>query len=279
MPVSTGVTSLSAGTTGLTPATPRTGAVTIAGTLAAGSGGTGLASPGASGNVLTSNGTAWTSSAGGSGTVTSVALSGGSTGLTTSGGPITSSGTITVAGTLVVANGGTGVATLTGVVKGNGASAFSAATAGTDYAKPDTAATWTGIQTFDDGKLKIGSATVAAVSGTAPLFLARAWVNFNGTGTVAIRGSGNVSSITDNGTGDYTVNFTTAMPDAEYVTIFGGAGNSGGDHSLTTVLTPGNPNANNPTLYSTTQVRIRSSTSAPTVANNDTTYFGVAIFR
>jgi len=44
----------------------------------------------------------------------------------------------------------------------------------------------------------------------------RAWVNFNGTGTVAIRASGNVASITDNGTGDYTVNFTTAMPDANY---------------------------------------------------------------
>jgi hypothetical protein len=44
----------------------------------------------------------------------------------------------------------------------------------------------------------------------------RAWVNFNGDGTVAIRASGNVSSITDNGTGDYTVNFTTAMPDANY---------------------------------------------------------------
>ena len=44
----------------------------------------------------------------------------------------------------------------------------------------------------------------------------RAWVNFNGTGTVAIRGSGNVSSITDNGVGDYTVNFANAMPDANY---------------------------------------------------------------
>jgi hypothetical protein len=44
----------------------------------------------------------------------------------------------------------------------------------------------------------------------------RAWVNFNGTGTVAIRASGNVSSITDNNTGDYTVNFTTAMADADY---------------------------------------------------------------
>ena len=44
----------------------------------------------------------------------------------------------------------------------------------------------------------------------------RAWVNFNGTGTVAIRASGNVTSITDNATGDYTINFTTAMPDANY---------------------------------------------------------------
>ena len=47
----------------------------------------------------------------------------------------------------------------------------------------------------------------------------RAWVNFNGTGTVAIRGSGNVSSITDNGTGDYTINFTTSMTDANYSTV------------------------------------------------------------
>ena len=44
----------------------------------------------------------------------------------------------------------------------------------------------------------------------------RAWVNFNGQGTVAISASGNVSSITDNGTGSYTVNFTTAMVDANY---------------------------------------------------------------
>jgi hypothetical protein len=49
----------------------------------------------------------------------------------------------------------------------------------------------------------------------------RAWVNFNGTGTVAIRASGNVSSITDNGTGNYTVNFTTAMVDANYCAVAG----------------------------------------------------------
>ena len=56
-------------------------------------------------------------------------------------------------------------------------------------------------------------------TGSAPIYACRAWVNFNGTGTVAIRASGNVSSITDNGTGDYTVNFTTAMPDANYAAM------------------------------------------------------------
>lgn len=67
---------------------------------------------------------------------------------------------------------------------------------------------------------KIADANVTAAkldgaqSGTAPIYAARAWVNFNGTGTVAIRASGNVSSITDNGTGTYTVNFATATADA-----------------------------------------------------------------
>jgi hypothetical protein len=51
------------------------------------------------------------------------------------------------------------------------------------------------------------------------VYTAKAWVNFDGTGTVAIRASGNVSSITDNGTGNYTVNFTTAMPDVNYAPI------------------------------------------------------------
>jgi len=70
-----------------------------------------------------------------------------------------------------------------------------------------------------------GTVSVAALStasGSAPSYSARAWVNFNGIGTVAIRGSGNVSSITDNGTGDYTVNFTTAMPDTNYCGVGSG---------------------------------------------------------
>ena len=57
--------------------------------------------------------------------------------------------------------------------------------------------------------------------------IAKAWVNFNGTGTVAIRDSFNVSSITDNGTGDYTINFTTAMPDANYSVVGSGQWISG----------------------------------------------------
>jgi uncharacterized protein (AIM24 family) len=66
----------------------------------------------------------------------------------------------------------------------------------------------TGNLSFNSG---YGSSAVA--------YGCRAWVNFNGTGTVAIRASGNVSSITDNGTGDYTVNFSTAMPDANYSAV------------------------------------------------------------
>jgi hypothetical protein len=73
----------------------------------------------------------------------------------------------------------------------------------------------------------INSAQIATVSGTAPLYMCRSWVNFDGTGTVAIRASGNVSSITDNGTGDYTVNFTTALPDANYSITQMAGGDSG----------------------------------------------------
>lgn len=97
-----------------------------------------------------------------------------------------------VTGTVAVANGGTGVTTSTG----SGSVVLSSSPTLTTP--------------------NINSAQFATVTGTAPLYACRAWVNFNGTGTVAIRASGNVSSITDNGTGYYTVNFTNAMPDANY---------------------------------------------------------------
>ena len=72
----------------------------------------------------------------------------------------------------------------------------------------------------DVGKALVVNSTATGVSiGTAGYLssqLAKAWVNFNGTGTVAIRDSYNVSSITDNGTGNYTVNFSTAFSNANY---------------------------------------------------------------
>ena len=64
--------------------------------------------------------------------------------------------------------------------------------------------------------MTLGTSVLSAPSGSAPSYTCRAWVNFNGTGTVAIRGSGNVTSITDNGVGTYAVNLTTAMPDTNY---------------------------------------------------------------
>lgn len=71
------------------------------------------------------------------------------------------------------------------------------------------------IDTSGNFQFNSGYGSVATAYGC------RAWVNFNGTGTVAIRASGNVSSITDNNTGDYTVNFTTVLPDANYSTVAG----------------------------------------------------------
>jgi len=71
-----------------------------------------------------------------------------------------------------------------------------------------------GVITTDD--LAANAVTYAKIGTTEQGQLCKAWVNFNGTSTVAIRASYNVSSITDNGTGDYTVNFTTALADANY---------------------------------------------------------------
>jgi hypothetical protein len=121
-----GVASFSAGTTGLTPVTATTGAVTLAGTLAVANGGTGSTTvagartsllpsqAGQNGKVLGTNGTdvSWVTVSG-TGTVTSVNVVGGTTGLTTTGGPITAAGDITLDGTLAVAHGGTGGVTPT----------------------------------------------------------------------------------------------------------------------------------------------------------------------
>jgi len=172
-------------------------AANVTGTVAAANGGTGLTSPSTSGNVLTSNGTAWTSS------------------------PIP-------------------IATDAEAIAG---------TNNTNFLTP----------------LRMREGFNA--SGTAPVYACRAWVNFNGTGTVAIRASGNVSSITDNGTGDYTVNFTNAMPDADF-TVASSAGNVGTSNSRY---------ANVIGTNSTATTKIKVSDSAGT--SDDVSLVNATIFR
>jgi len=140
-----------------------------------------------------------------------------------------------VTGTLPVANGGTGATTLTAnnVLLGNGTSApltvapgtsgnvlTSNGTAWTSAAAPSpTIASTAEAQTGTNNTNFITPLRMREgfnASGSAPVYACRAWVNFNGTGTVEIRASGNVSSITDNGAGNYTVNFTTAFQDTDY---------------------------------------------------------------
>lgn len=161
--------------TDVVTATNYFGSLTLGSALPVASGGTGAATftannvllgngtsafqsvaPGTNGNVLTSNGTTWQSTA-----LTRVStISFGTTGLTPN---TATSGAVAVAGTLVVSNGGTGATTLTGVLKGNGTSAFTAATAGTDYVAPATATTFTAKQTFTGSTSVIGAKFVSAL--------------------------------------------------------------------------------------------------------------------
>jgi hypothetical protein len=106
------------------------------------------------------------------------------------------------------------------------------------------------MQLTSDGLLQFNS----GFGSVATAYGCRAWVNFNGSSTVAIRGSGNVTSITDNGTGDYTINFTTAMPDANYAVMSNGAEvNTSGLGSIGLRL---------PTSPTTTAVRVGATDSA-----------------
>ena len=132
-----------------------------------------------------------------------------------------------------------------------------------------------------DGDIGVTAADVAATTlsinagygSNAAAYGCRAWVNLDGSGTVAIRESGNVSSITDNGTGDYTVNFTTAMPDVNY-SVTGGCLSAAGANqvSLSTKAASG---GSVPTLKTTSAIRLVSHTTAL----YDPEQVNVAIFR
>lgn len=126
--------------------------------------------------------------------------------------------------------------TISGIVEiqANGTSKFLAY-----YDSANTAARLSAVDSliFDAGSVAQGRFTTTAFQfnsgygSVATAYGCRAWVNFNGTGTVAIRASGNVSSITDVGVGVYTINFTTAMPNVNYAASLSGSSNN------TTVMT------------------------------------------
>jgi hypothetical protein len=107
---------------------------------------------------------------------------------------------------------------------------------------------------------------------------AKAWVNFNGTGTVAIRQAFNVSSITDNGTGNYTLNFTNALADVNYSVITQGSVSFGG------VATTAHPSSVSAQATTSCRVRFSSSYEGYLVASLDVFPLdpentSVAIFR
>jgi hypothetical protein len=119
----------------------------------------------------------------------------------------------------------------------------------------------------------------AAIAGTKLTGVndAKAWVNFNGTGTVAIRASFNVSSITDNGTGAYTANFTTAMPDVNYCIVSGlGLTNNGSQRGIYI----GFDNQGG-SLFprSTTAIRMMIANTSDGSTQNDSENVNLAIFR
>jgi len=256
---------------------------TTARTIAAGTGISVANGDGVSGNpTITNQGV--TSITGTTNQVTASASTGGVTLSLPSTINVNTSGTASnVTGTVAIANGGTGETSrqaamdaLAGAVtsgqylRGNGTDVVMSAIQAGDVPTLNqnttgSAGSVTGNATGSTFGFNSGYGSVATAYGC------RAWVNFNGTGTVAIRASGNVTSITDNGTGDYTVNFTTAMPDANYVTNV-----TGTVAASTSVLSSGILDANYSTRALTGSVRINCFQSSTAI---DADYRGVAIFR
>ena len=296
LPAARTVTSVDGGSTGLTPSTASYGAISLGGTLVAANGGTGQSSY-TIGDLLYASGTTALSKladvaigsaliSGGVGT----APSWGKIGLTTH-----------VSGTLPVANGGTGTTTAftsgsvvfagaSGVYSQDNSNLFwddtnnrlgvgtatpvSSIETNGPITAPTLAATNLKHASSASNNIVLDSSGNTAVGGTlsfnsgygssATAYGCRAWVNFNGTGTVAIRASGNVTSITDNGTGQYTMNFTTALPDANYCA----AAASFVAGTAIIVRTPS---------FATTSLSLNTTNSA--ASDVDTSTVSIAIFR
>lgn len=185
-----------------------------------------------------------------------------------------------VTGTLALGNGGTGQTTAQSAInslagattsgqylRGNGTNVVMSAIQAADVPTLNqnttgSAATVTGNATGSTFGFNSGYGSVATAYGC------RAWVNFNGTSTVAIRTSGNVSSITDNNVGNYTVNFATAMPDVNYVVVGMGMLNRRVQYQGSTF---------NTTIQSTSAAAIRNTDSGTTA--QDDQCINIAVFR
>jgi hypothetical protein len=172
--------------------------------------------------------------------------------------PVTTDGSLTLQGD----SSGSGVSGITIDSAGNVTVAGAFTSQGIDDNATSNALT---LDSSSNLKFNSGYGSVATAYGC------RAWVNFNGTGTVAIRASGNVSSITDNTTGNYTVNFATAMPDTDY--CLQGTGNKAITGS-TLVCQDYSPT----TARTTSSITIRFE-DVSINTTNDTLYAQVAIFR
>jgi len=114
------------------------------------------------------------------------------------------------------------------------------------------------------------AAKLSTASGSAPSYSARAWANLDTDGTVSVRGSGNVSSLTDNGEGDFTVNFATAMQDDNYsVSLCSGR--------VESIVTGNGSNDTTRPDWTASACRIRSTTSGG--SSRDQIEITIAIFR
>ena len=143
----------------------------------------------------------------------------------------------------------------------------------------DNAVTTIKITDANITTVKIADANITAAklngaqSGTAPIYGARAWVNFDGTGTVTIRASGNVSSITDNGTGDYTVNFSIELSDTNYAVVLGGlVGTNGSNITMPAIQSTGGLSVGSCRV-------IQTATGAGGGGNTDSALYTLAVFR
>jgi hypothetical protein len=174
-------------------------------------------------------------------------------------------GSITGITDLAVADGGTGASDAAGARTSLNVPSRTGA---------DASGTWsisiTGNAATATSAISATSATTATslstASGSAPSYSARVWINFDGfSSPISIRSSGNASSVTDDGVGNYVINFTTALQDANYATVLYAGDDAGSSRK-----------AQRRPDQTTTSVRVRSGTDT---TFNDVDQYNAVIFR